>query len=324
MKKKILIVTICIIAAVSAGVYGTIQVVENQQEQEALNTLQQTVTENPLIEQIEQIESEPAVQNDFMIMAQQMIARYHMTNEEINYLSGLYAQGYELEWLCQIFPFYITCGENISIIKDIYDTSIEQEIEDRYWVENAYNAVTNNCHGVLDQAGVMDYFNQGMDSSQIQMANTLSRKGVYTISQILDKRVEGIEWPQIINEIWGTDISGLDEKTVEDIIIEKRIADQTGLSMNSAGNVMTSSHQVQLTQTETAAGQYELMKNALTAKGVTEERIAELEEDGYTINEIYNAKIVSETKQVDFNEVLRLYSEKGKWSKLINKGVALS
>ena len=49
MKKKILIVTICIIAAVSAGVYGTIQVVENQQEQEALNTLQQTVTENPLI-----------------------------------------------------------------------------------------------------------------------------------------------------------------------------------------------------------------------------------------------------------------------------------
>ena len=63
MKKKILIVTICIIAAVSAGVYGTIQVMENQQEQEALNTLQQTVTENPLIEQIEQIESEPAVQN---------------------------------------------------------------------------------------------------------------------------------------------------------------------------------------------------------------------------------------------------------------------
>ncbi len=317
MKKKILIVTICIIAAVSAGVYGTIQVMENQQEQEALNTLQQTVTENPLIEQIEQIESEPAVQNDFMIMAQQMIARYHMTNEEINYLSGLYAQGYELEWLCQIFPFYITCGENISIIKDIYDTSIEQEIEDRYWVENAYNAVTNNCHGVLDQAGVMDYFNQGMDSSQIQMANTLSRKGVYTISQILDKRVEGIEWPQLINEIWGTDINDLEDKSVEDIIIEKRIAVQNEFSMRLAANVAQAEINTAGLQ---PSNHDDTIRNALIKKGISIERVDALLTNDLTLDEIYNCKILSETRELDFDEVLRLYLEKGKWSKLIRKG----
>lgn len=321
MKKKILIVTICIIAAVSAGVYGTIQVMENQQEQEALNTLQQTVTENPLIEQIEQIESEPAVQNDFMIMAQQMIARYHMTNEEINYLSGLYAQGYELEWLCQIFPFYITCGENISIIKDIYDTSIEQEIEDRYWVENAYNAVTNNCHGVLDQAGVMDYFNQGMDSSQIQMANTLSRKGVYTISQILDKRVEGIEWPQIINEIWGTDINDLEDKSVEDIIIEKRIAVQNEFSMRLAANVAQAEINTAGLQ---PSNHDEAVRTALINKGISTERVDVLLTNNLTLDEIYNCKVLSETRELEFDEVLRLYLEKGKWSKLIWKGADAS
>lgn len=321
MKKKILIVTICIIAAVSAGVYGTIQVVENQQEQEALNTLQQTVTENPLIEQIEQIESEPAVQNDFMIMAQQMIARYHMTNEEINYLSGLYAQGYELEWLCQIFPFYITCGENISIIKDIYDTSIEQEIEDRYWVENAYNAVTNDAHGVLNTAEVSEYYSKGMDSTQVLMANTLCRKGVYTISQILDKRVEGIEWPQIINEIWGTDINDLEDKSVEDIIIEKRIAVQNEFSMRLAANVAQAEINTAGLQ---PSNHDEAVRTALINKGISTERVDVLLTNNLTLDEIYNCKVLSETRELEFDEVLRLYLEKGKWSKLIWKGADAS
>ena len=124
--------------------------------------------------------------------------------DDLSYLAGLVNKGYDVNWICSIYHFWLTCAEDREIIESIY-LKAEQDanIDGRFWIENAYNAVTNNIHGVLDGGQVQSYLNKGLTIEQMDRANVLSRRGIDTIQEILDKLLAGKTWAEIVNGIYG-------------------------------------------------------------------------------------------------------------------------
>lgn len=92
--------------------------------------------------------------------------------------------------------------------------------------------MTNNVHGVLESEEINNYLSLGVTVSDIQNANILSRKGVYSIKQILDRIAGGDTIINIMNEVYGTSISqpvslfGIseDEESDEGILNSKELA----------------------------------------------------------------------------------------------------
>ena len=131
-----------------------------------------------------------------------LIAEQNPTEAELSYLTGLLQKGYDMNWVAEIYEFWLTCGEDIPIIEQIYLASETQEIDGRYWVEETYNRVTNNIHGVLDSIAIGHYIESGLTIADIERANVLSRKGTYTINQILDNILSGSTWAEVVNAVY--------------------------------------------------------------------------------------------------------------------------
>ena len=149
------------------------------------------------------------------------------TNEA--YLHDLINKGYDKEQLEEIYNFWMTCGEDISIIEDIYTIAEDKNLTGQYWVEESYNYATNQSHGVLDVVQVGNYLAKSISREQIQKASVLSRQGVYTITEILDKLLEGKTWSDLVNEVFG---EGTVPKNAVNLDVEgiAKIKKQTGIS----------------------------------------------------------------------------------------------
>lgn len=131
-----------------------------------------------------------------------LIAEQNPTEAELSYLTGLLQKDYDMNWVAEIYEFWLTCGEDIPIIEQIYLASETQQIDGRYWVEETYNSVTNNAHGVLDSIAIGNYIESGLTVADIERANILSRKGTYTINQILDNILGGSTWAEVVNSVY--------------------------------------------------------------------------------------------------------------------------
>ena len=94
------------------------------------------------------------------------------------------------------------------------------------------NAVTKNVHGVLNQEGVNIYFAAGLSIDDISAANILSRKGVYTITEILDKVVAGDAWENIISDI---ERNGTPQRNIRSAVSRSISSDEVKLRMESNG-----------------------------------------------------------------------------------------
>lgn len=131
---------------------------------------------------------------------------YELNNEQLEYIAGLIINGADPNSILDIAYFWVDTCEDITIIEQIYNKKGDYE-GGRFWIENAYNNVTNNVHGVLESEEINNYLSLGVTVSDIQNANILSRKGVYSIKQILDKIAGGDTMINIMNEVYGTSIS---------------------------------------------------------------------------------------------------------------------
>ena len=131
---------------------------------------------------------------------------YGLNNEQLEYIAGLIINGADTNNILDIAYFWVDTCEDITIIEQIYNKKGDYE-GGRFWIENAYNNVTNNVHGVLESEEINNYLSLGVTVSDIQNANILSRKGVYSIKQILDKIAGGDTIISIMNEVYGTSIS---------------------------------------------------------------------------------------------------------------------
>lgn len=127
--------------------------------------------------------------------------------------------------------FWLDTCEDISIIEQIYNKKSEYE-GGKFWVENAYNDVTEYIHGELSVDDVNHYLEAGAAAVDIQNANVLSRRGVYTIQQILDRIIGGETIVDVMNDVYGTNITqpvslfGLNEneEADENILDSKELA----------------------------------------------------------------------------------------------------
>lgn len=123
---------------------------------------------------------------------------YAPAAQDMAYLDSLIAQGADLHTLTEIYEFYLTTGEPVEIVGDIYD--ISSRFSGPYWVEEAFNHVTQNAHGVLDKEQIGLYLSEGVDSEDIKIANVLSRRGTATVTELLDRFRQGASWAVLIAE----------------------------------------------------------------------------------------------------------------------------
>lgn len=108
--------------------------------------------------------------------------------------------GVDIEEGIKICRFWETtnCGEElIEKIAEYYNG----EFSGRYWYEDIFNNITNNVHGVLENEDIEIYL-ETFSEEDIMEANVMSRKGVYTIQEILSLISDGKSWVEIAGDVY--------------------------------------------------------------------------------------------------------------------------
>lgn len=133
----------------------------------------------------------------------EIVRVYQPTRQDLAYLQELILQGYQPSRLKQAYEFWIDTDREVEFIQTLYDGYKEEYEGSRHWVEAVFNQVTESKYGVLDREGIESYMGKGASIEDISVANRLSRKGVYTIHEILEKRLSGISWIEVISDIYA-------------------------------------------------------------------------------------------------------------------------
>ncbi len=131
------------------------------------------------------------------------IEKYSADSDEQNYLHDLVLNGADADMIRKIYVFLQDTDYPIEMVETIYNIGKDICEDDDYWIETAFNQATDNIHGVLDKEQVTEYLEKGITADEINTANVLSRKGVYTINEILDKRLEGARWDNIFDNVYN-------------------------------------------------------------------------------------------------------------------------
>ncbi|MBO5369419.1 MAG: hypothetical protein J6B23_01940 [Clostridia bacterium] len=121
--------------------------------------------------------------------------------DEISQINSILKSGTTIHTLSQVYDFYLTTNDDFSIIAQI--AALEDQFWGKHWIESAYNRITENSHGVLDKDDV-EHYAETLNREDMEYANLLSRKGVYNVYELLDKRVNGESWNGITDEIFNT------------------------------------------------------------------------------------------------------------------------
>lgn len=257
-----------------------------------------------------------------------LIAEYTMTADEQQYLSELIGQGYDAGWLAEIFEFWVTCCEDKTIIKDIYDSAMENGYADRYWVEDAYNNVTGNIHGVLEGEALYDYlYVDGIEIEDVKTANILCRRGVYTIQELLTKKQEGSTWPVLINEVFGANY-GADITAME--AVKQYRQNASGVTLFSAQSSEAENATIAAYADKDTASvsqmiedNDEAVRQALSTI-YDDEILQKYLEQGIDVHILYNAYAVSQSEEIPVADVLYRYNRAGKYARLLERKVVLS
>jgi len=259
---------------------------------------------------------------------------YNPSLAEQTYMDAMILKGADITTLISIFDFWRTTAEDISLIGQIYDLSGRSD--NRYWIEEAFNELTENRHGVLDAEAIYEYFEKGLTREDIVLANTLCRKGVYTITEMLDKVAEGESWASIVADI---DQNIGDMLKSEDFESTAEIAEYIHIAEISRENpsvylsvYLAESEQVQesvsirymsetrrldisnkihlemladgiiVREERTEASEYFIAE--AIANGVSEEEAEALLDGGYSSIDIFNASVESELSKADVETIL--------------------
>ena len=277
---------------------------------------------------IKSIETQPEVINDLIFDYAYIVQIYSKSDEELNYIDSLVYNGAQISDIIEIYEFWLTTNEDISIIEQIYN--LKGEITENFWIEEAYNQITENKHGVLNSADINDYINKGLKITDIRTANELCRKGVLTIQEILDRLVNGNTWDEIISiiESGNQNVTTVDDAAV--ILSASDMSLMTGASISdyiindyAVENIETKSEEI---SSETNQDVYAILtdlsvlvdplenvsnadlvqdiKNIIVSNGVTLEKTEQLLQDGYMLMDVLNASETAKAENKTIEEVL--------------------
>ena len=231
------------------------------------------------------------------------MGKYCPTKESFSYVEQMILSGCDPQTTMDIYQFYLTTNENISIVRQIYDmVYFDEPIMNRDAVfEAAFNEITNNKCGVLTKEDISAYLEQGLTIEDILQANVLSRKGVLTIQQILDNIIAGKSWEEIVETISGETISTAKSTADAATLINAiQVSSATGKTLNAT--LLSDEKERLATSTKNTnailqkkgywrartSDNIDTIIKMAEAKGITEDKIMSLLNQGYSEIDVIN------------------------------------
>lgn len=270
--------------------------------------------------------------NDLIYDYAYVVQIYNKSTDEMNYIDSLIYGGADIEDIINIYKFWLTTNESIGIVGEIYN--IKNEISDKFWIEEAFNQLTENKHGVLNSGQIKEYTNKGLGLPDIKTANILSRKGVYTINEILELKLKDMSWDEILCNIESSNQNAVDTAEVNessiilsalDVSQKTRIpvcnyiinefaledlndkSEKTDLECEREVNLKLRELAVLvdpvLSNEDNSAAANDI-KNIIVDNGVSEAEIEQLINDGYMLMDILNASKEAKLKDTPINVIL--------------------
>ena|GEM_PF-4555218 len=242
------------------------------------------------------------IYND-IFMYKYFLKMYNPSIAERTYIDTLILKGADVFTMISIFDFWRTTAEDIDMIGKIYAKSAD--VQGAYWIEEVFNELTENRHGVLDKEAINEYFEKGLTKDDILQANILCRKGVYTITEILDKVAVGEAWEDIIaaveqnatGKVEAIGARGIRSsrygETAEGVRINA-VENEIHLEMLADGLVFRE----EITETD----EYFIAK--AVANGMSNEEIEQLLDEGYRAVDILNASEESKVSEESTETIL--------------------
>ena len=346
MKKKIIMIAICLVLGLSGIFYAF--AANNALQEEQLQSQQieaiETQTEAKLENVLAQRDMETILRNNGLYEDEvrknmtkylETIALYQMPQEHINLFLDRAEQGQDLDKLLDIYRFLFVTNKNYSLIDEIYSEGKNSNFKRNNWLEEAFNKKTNYAGGVLNENEIQAYFEEGLNAGDIQLANALCFKGVKTIKQILDERVSGNSWFTIISAIYpeaGLNASKFGKE--EGRVIFEHI--KTGMLNQESANVSYDKN-AEENQKVSVFAQNKISARAGTAHTVLEEKNLQfvldedmlsyakqklpsmpeeeikknIEEKGYLIREIERGLAIAENEGISLDEAIRFDLNEG-------------
>lgn len=230
------------------------------------------------------------------------MTQYCPDKESFSFIEQMILSGCDARTTMDIYSFYLTTNEDISIVKQIYDMVFDGEpITNRDIVfENAFNKITNNKCGVLTEDDVLNYLEKGLTVSDISKANILSRKGILTIQQILDKLINGTSWETIVKTVYGEAVALSSETSISSIAVASHLSKNTNkpintiLSSNDDNSIEKSVEKLndKLQKKGYWKGKkgnnFDYIVKEAKKKGISEQKLTELLDKGYTEADLIN------------------------------------
>lgn len=131
------------------------------------------------------------------------VIKYDIKGSDLKYINSLLDDGAPLPCVSGVYKFWLTTGEDISIIGDII--GLKDDFWGNGWIENAFNSLTDNKCGVIESMEELNsYIESGLTYQDIYNANILCRRGKKTIQEILEMKSSGKSWSYINKRINGS------------------------------------------------------------------------------------------------------------------------
>ncbi len=128
------------------------------------------------------------------------LAEENLSTEELAYIDGLLADGTPIALVQSVYRFWKTTNEPLSMLGQLCE--MQYTVWGNNWIENAFNKLTNDKCGMIETREELEsYYDRGMTYDDVYTANILCRKGVFTIHEILEKRITGEGWDTILAQI---------------------------------------------------------------------------------------------------------------------------
>ena len=120
---------------------------------------------------------------------------YNLTSAENDYIMALVNKGYDFTKLIDIYIFIQNTNGDITLLREIYDAGLGGGYD--FWIENAYERIKHGEVEALSLEEVAMYDGNGISVDDMLMAFELSLKGDMMTREILNQRLEGVEWGAI-------------------------------------------------------------------------------------------------------------------------------
>ena len=252
------------------------------------------------------------------------IVDYNISSDVNKILLDGVEEGKDLDKLIKIYQFLFMANKDYTIIDDMYNIGEMTNFKNKYWVEDAYNQAADNPGGVLNKEEITEYLNKDLTHGDIAIANTLCFKGVKKIDEILDERVNKIEWIDIIASIYPE--INID-KNVFCEVEPYEILDYIRTTLAHSENINEMYNKKEMKLTEIAQKQLEkrneILNNKITDENVrfvlddtmktyaenklprlNTEQIETLMKDGYLIREIERGIKISEERGISIKDAI--------------------